>query len=180
LDQARRAGIVEFLYKPLRPAKLACCLESIFADPKAAKGKDEPGLEPLNAEAVERRPRILVAEDNAVNQRVARRMLERLGYDVDIAENGRRALDALDAVAYDAVLMDCSMPEMDGFEATREIRRIHGTRTVIIAMTAGALADDEERCRLAGMDDYLTKPVNIETLRIALERWIPLVPLGIA
>jgi signal transduction histidine kinase/CheY-like chemotaxis protein len=180
LDEAKRAGIEEFLYKPLRPAKLACCLENVFAGPKAAKGKEVPDDDPLNAVAAGRRPRILVAEDNPVNQRVARRMLERLGYDVDIAENGRRAIDALNALAYDAVLMDCSMPEMDGFEATREIRRSHGTKTVIIAMTAGALADDEERCRLAGMDDYLTKPVNIETLRIILERWIPLAPFGIA
>lgn len=180
-EQARLAGVADFLYKPLRPAKLAACLERVFAvaavNPGADRGSDpgadEPKAEVPKAVPLARRARILVAEDNSVNQRVAQRMLERLGYDVDIAENGRRAVDALTTQRYDAILMDCSMPEMNGFEATREIRQRHGTKTVIIAMTASALPDDAELCRRAGMDDYLTKPVNTERLRTVLERWIP-------
>ena len=176
-EQARLAGVADFLYKPLRPAKLAACLERVFAAPSVNAGCDpsagEPKIEVPEAVPPSRRARILVAEDNPVNQRVAQRMLERLGYDVDIAENGRRAVDALTTQRYDAILMDCSMPEMNGFDATREIRRRHGTKTVIIAMTASVLPDDADLCRRAGMDDYLTKPMDTQRLRTVLERWIP-------
>lgn len=173
LDEARRAGISDFLYKPLRPAKLAACLDNVLATPMLLP--DEPAInpEPPELDRPGWRARVLVAEDNTVNQRVAQRMLERLGYQVDIAENGRRAVEAVSLTEYDAILMDCSMPEMDGFQATREIRQHHGSKTVIIAMTAGAMAEDEQRCRNAGMDDYLAKPVNTEMLRQALEHWIP-------
>ncbi len=176
-EQARLAGVADFLYKPLRPAKLAACLERVFAAPSVNAGgdpsADESKIEIPEAVPPSRRARILVAEDNPVNQRVAQRMLERLGYDVDIAENGRRAVDALTTQRYDAILMDCSMPEMNGFDATREIRRRHGTKTVIIAMTASVLPDDADLCRRAGMDDYLTKPMDTQRLRTVLERWIP-------
>ena len=176
-EQARQDGISDFLYKPLRPARVAACLERVFGasavNPGADPGADQQKVNLPKAAPQARRARILVAEDNAVNQRVAQRMLERLGYDVDIAENGRRAVDAMNEQPYDAILMDCSMPEMNGFDATREIRQRHGTKIVIIAMTASALPDDAELCRRAGMDDYLTKPVNTERLRNVLERWIP-------
>ena len=176
-EQARLAGIADFLYNPLRPAKLAACLDRAFTVPTGNSDSVttvcEPIVEAIQALPPLRRARILVAEDNPVNQRVAQRMLERLGYDVDIAENGRRAVEALSTQDYDAILMDCSMPEMNGFDATREIRQRHGTKTVIIAMTASALPDDAELCRRAGMDDYLTKPVDTQRLRTVLERWIP-------
>ena len=176
-EQARLAGVADFLYKPLRLAKLAACLERVFAAPSVNAGCDpsagEPKIEVPEAVPPSRRARILVAEDNPVNQRVAQRMLERLGYDVDIAENGRRAVDALTTQRYDAILMDCSMPEVNGFDATREIRQRHGTKTVIIAMTASVLPDDADLCRRAGMDDYLTKPMDTLRLRTVLERWIP-------
>jgi PAS domain S-box-containing protein len=119
--------------------------------------------------------RILVVDDNPVNQRVAVRMLERRGYQVDVANNGVEAVAAVAHTAYDAVLMDRQMPEMDGFEATRMIRIREGPNrhTVIIAMTAGAMIGDEEECLAAGMDAYLSKPVQSATLVAMIDRWIP-------
>jgi CheY-like chemotaxis protein len=118
---------------------------------------------------------VLVAEDNPVNQRVAVRMLERLGLQADVAKDGLAAIRCLARRSYDLVLMDCQMPELDGFEATAEIRATEapGQRTTIIAMTASAMHGDRERCLAAGMDDYVAKPVRIDELRVVLERWLP-------
>lgn len=122
---------------------------------------------------VDRLP-ILIAEDNLINQKVIERMVQKIGYRVDLVGNGREAIEALASVAYGLVFMDCQMPEMDGFEACREIRRLDvGTRIPIIAITANAMKGDRERCLAAGMDDYVSKPFKQDDLRAVIERWMP-------
>ena len=120
-------------------------------------------------------PTVLVVEDSPVNQVVAVRTLERLGCECDVAADGREALEALSQRRYDAVMMDCQMPGMDGYEATAQLRRREagGRRTPVIAMTAHAMKGDAERCLAAGMDDYVAKPMRRELLLAALRRWIP-------
>ncbi|HTD78444.1 MAG TPA: ATP-binding protein, partial [Chloroflexota bacterium] len=159
---------------------------TILFDAASSKG-DPEAAEPLpgwlssepsarwprfEAAALPSTPRILVVEDNPINQQVASGWLQRLGCRADVAANGFEALDALYRIAYSAVLMDCQMPEMDGYQATAEIRRREGSgrRTPIIAMTANAMQGDRERCLAAGMDDYIAKPVRIEDLECVLRR----------
>jgi CheY-like chemotaxis protein len=119
--------------------------------------------------------RVLLVEDNAVNQKVAARMLERVGLRPDVAANGREAVAMFEMAWYDIILMDCQMPEMDGYAAAETIRRLeHGPRRVaIIAMTAEAIGDARDRCLAAGMDDYIAKPVKLESLTESLRKWAP-------
>src|SRR5262249_19440169 len=120
--------------------------------------------------------RILLAEDNAINQKVALCLLERLGYGADVVGDGRQALARLDHAAYDVVLMDVQMPEMDGLEASRAIcaRWAANERPRIIAMTAEAMQGDRDKCLAAGMDDYIVKPVTLDRLAVALAKCRPL------
>jgi hypothetical protein len=115
-------------------------------------------------------PRILIVDDALINRLVSGRMLAHLGYEVTSVESGALALDALDATAFSLILTDCYMPDMDGFQLTQEIRR-HDPRVPIIAMTADVLEETRERCLACGMDDYLTKPLQLEQLEQALARW---------
>jgi PAS domain S-box-containing protein len=182
-EAARNAGISAYLEKPVRQSQLYACLVAVLAD-SAAQEPVVPGLVTRHSlrevAAVPLAPsalsslRILVADDLAVNRTVATIQLRRLGHQADCVANGTEAVAALDARSYDLVLMDCQMPEMDGFEATGEIRRREGARkhTTIIAMTASALAGDREKCLAAGMDDYIPKPVKAEALKQMLERWV--------
>jgi two-component system sensor histidine kinase/response regulator len=167
-------GVDIELVKPVRPSQLFDVLQSLMAS-RPGHTKRRINREGSGPPAMRHRwARILVAEDNAANLKVAVRMVERLGYRADVAGNGTEALHALDRVPYDAVLMDCQMPEMDGYEATREIRKAeqNGRHVPIIAMTASAMAGDRERCLAAGMDDYISKPVKLHIVAAVLERWL--------
>jgi CheY-like chemotaxis protein len=125
------------------------------------------------ATGIKKAGRVLVVEDNVVNQRIALKLLSRLGYSGDVVSNGRDAVTAVLRASYSAILMDCQMPEMDGFEATGEIRNLDHDkgRVPIIALTANAMKGDRERCLAAGMDDYLSKPIDLRRLDEALGRW---------
>lgn len=162
------------LTKPVLPALLKDRLISLLTPLQSSLDLDPNGA--AAAEKVDSRTltsHVLVVEDNVVNQLVARRMLERMGCCVDVAENGREALARLAATPYDLVLMDCQMPVMDGYEATMEVRTLKDDRALvpIIAMTAHSMNGDRERCLQAGMDDYVSKPVDRASLRKAVERW---------
>ncbi len=133
-----------------------------LVDPKSASSKRRPDC------------RVLVVEDNLVNQKVAMRMIEKLGYSVQVVADGKAALDAMDKEAFDLILMDCQMPVMDGYAATEEIRRREGEErhTPIVALTAHAIAENRKRCLEIGMDDFVTKPVTADQLERVLENWI--------
>jgi PAS domain S-box-containing protein len=176
-EAAKWAGVSAYLTKPLRHCQLQNCLSTVMGggderhrsiDMASAIGHSQEDAT-MRAHA-----RVLVAEDNIVNQKVAVRMLEKLGYRVDVAANGLEAVEAVSRITYAAILMDCQMPEMDGYAATAEIRRREGVRQVpIIAMTANAVQGDREKCLAAQMDDYIAKPVRVAELEAVLQRWIP-------
>jgi CheY-like chemotaxis protein len=171
-EALRHAGIQLRLTKPVKPAQLYEALTSLLAGAAAPRLPSRPA-----AEVSPKSARILVAEDNPVNQRVILLQLQRLGYAADAVGNGLEALDALERIDYDIVLMDCQMPEMDGYEAARRIRSREASRahTPIVAMTAHALAGDREKCLESGMDDYITKPVKVPELSATLARWCEIV-----
>jgi signal transduction histidine kinase/DNA-binding response OmpR family regulator len=188
-EKATQAGIAAYLTKPVHRAQLYDCL-SLIVDRPATSAADTQAVGPasrpadvlvtrhvLKEIASAARPRILVAEDNSVNQKVAVAQLDKLGYRADVVANGLEAVEAVARIRYALVLMDCQMPEMDGWEATALIRKGEGEhpsrRLPIIAMTANAMLGDREKCLEAGMDEYLSKPVKQEALGAMLARWIP-------
>ena len=116
--------------------------------------------------------RILMAEDNAINQRVGKLILQRAGFQIDLASDGNEAIAAHSSDPYDLILMDCQMPSMDGFEASRRIRRLEQKQPVIIAVTANALVGEREKCLEAGMNDYLSKPFQAEQLVSVVKKWL--------
>jgi PAS domain S-box-containing protein len=181
-DAARLAalGFAGFLTKPLRQSEFRECLAQVLGKGVPPTTMDAPAPRLITrhtmSEAAQRRARILLAEDNPTNQLVALMILEKLGYRADAVANGQEALSALRSIPYDLVLIDCQMPVMDGFEATRQIRNprsaVRNHRVPVIAMTAHAIKGDRERCLDAGMDDYLTKPVRPADLAATLARWL--------
>jgi len=174
VEQARAVGVNRRLTKPLRQTQLLDCVRTLLRAPAPARRPEAPTLRVpeakprLDAATV----RILVAEDNPVNQRLVCKQLGKLGLRPDVVANGREAVEAMQRSPYDIVLMDCRMPEMSGLEATTAIRAAEAghRRSQIIAMTANALERDRRRCLETGMDDYLAKPLHLEDLRDALER----------
>ncbi|MBE2295044.1 MAG: response regulator [Phycisphaerales bacterium] len=179
-DAARfqRIGFAGYFTKPVRQSHLRECLAMIRGRATQARelATDKLITRYLIAETAHRRVRILLAEDNMVNQRVALAILKKLGYRADAVANGKEVLVALQNIPYDLVLMDCQMPEMDGYEATRLIRATSSgvlrPTVPIVAMTANAMKGDRERCLEAGMDDYISKPVQPHDLANTLERWL--------
>ena len=186
-QELRNTGIVAYLVKPVKQSHLFDCLmnaigqtaaETFFVH-RAASLPVSTSLEPTPHRE---RPRILLAEDNIINQKVALGQLQKLGYAADAVANGLEVLAALQRLSYDIILMDCHMPQLDGYEATQAIRkqeesldqsRFPKSPVHIIAITANAMQGDAEKCFAVGMNDYLSKPMGLPDLRTALERWRP-------
>jgi two-component system sensor histidine kinase/response regulator len=168
------AGAAVYLTMPVRRAFLHDRLVEIVEPGHLRDPEDMVGDQPSTEQTKTSRPLILVVEDNPVNQEVAVRLLENMGFRADVAANGREAVEAVFREPHAAILMDCQMPEMDGYEATRRIREMAGaaSKTPIIAITAEAMERDEKRARAAGMDDYLSKPVQWEQLAAVVDRWV--------
>jgi CheY-like chemotaxis protein len=173
------AGVEGHLAKPIKQARLQEALGALFHRQESAGEADAGPPDLRERKTGEALPlRILLAEDNPVNQKVALLQLRNLGYAADVATDGARVLEMLREATYDVILMDCQMPVMDGLAATREIRRSHSHPVRIIAMTANAMAEDRQRCLEAGMDDFLSKPVRAADLGRVLQDCKP--PAGVA
>jgi two-component system sensor histidine kinase/response regulator len=166
-------GFSSYLTKPVREAALAEHIAKAISN-----GKTEIDMRKVShvEQTDMHRPRILMAEDNLVNQNVTRHMLEKMGYDVEVVSHGGEAVEALGNSSFDAVLMDCQMPKVDGYTATRNWRQQEpdGQHVPIIAITAHAMQGDADKCFDAGMDAYLSKPVAWEDLEAMMRRWAPL------
>jgi len=205
---AQEAGFAAYLNKPIRKAQLRACLEMVLGLAQAQGEESATNLitqhtlkETAKETAAPIPARILVADDHTVNQQLAVLMLERLGHRVDVVANGQEAVEAVTTKAYNLVFMDCQMPEMDGYEATREIREREGKKVSeelgvrskvqegsslntpdssfltpyhipIVAMTANAMKGDRQKCLDTGMDDYVVKPIKTEELQMVLTRWL--------
>jgi len=164
------------VYKPIRPAQLLDALYRAM-NIQLQREKKAPFAPSLDGDLARRLPlRLLLADDNLINQKVGLSVLYKLGYRADVANNGIEVLKALEQKAYDILFLDVQMPEMDGLEAARQIcqRWSADKRPRVIAMTGNALMGDREKCLQAGMDDYISKPVRIAELQAALERWGPM------
>jgi CheY-like chemotaxis protein len=174
-DRCLAAGMDGYLSKPVKPEKFR---EALFLISKKQEGTRVDHTLPEEAQRTvpPHAIRILLVDDNLINQQVAQGKLRTLGYEPDVASNGIEAVTALEQREYDLVLMDCHMPEMDGFAATGVIRdpgsHVINHRIPIIAMTANDMKSDRERCLAAGMDDFLTKPVKVDALAAVVEKWV--------
>jgi CheY-like chemotaxis protein len=172
---AQAVGAAGAIMKPFRPAPLLETLVRALTG-AAAQDKRAPAASPFGDTLASRLPlRLLLADDNAVNQKVASMLLLRLGYRADVAGNGVEVMRALQSKTYDLIFLDVQMPEMDGYETARRVTEqwaaTPAARPRMIAMTGNAMQGDRERCLEAGMDDYISKPVRVDELRDMLERW---------
>ena len=170
--QAREAHFSAYLSKPVRESQLLQCINEVLQ-----LRQDDPSLITIHSLAEREaasRPRVLLAEDNPVNQKVAVLILEKLNCRVDVASNGKEAVQALQDFHYDIVFMDCQMPEMDGYDATRAIRSMGVPRAdvPVVALTANAFKEDQDLCFAAGMSDFLSKPVTAGGLEAVLKKWL--------
>ena len=179
IEDMQKSGIEACVLKPVKPSRLYNRLANVMAGHVSSAPIFEKTERPTRtAEPETTKPeatpaRILLAEDNVINQKVALGLLQNIGYRADIATNGLAVLEALDKKSYDLILMDCQMPELDGYETTQRIRARGGEGPRIVAMTANAMRGESEKCIAAGMDDYLSKPVRLEALREMIQRWLP-------
>jgi CheY-like chemotaxis protein len=173
-------GFSGYLRKPIQSSTLYDTLAEVLKAPCTGDSAPPSPLVTRHTLSEQKRlrsgrqSRVLLAEDNQVNQRIALRLLEKLGLRADAVMNGREAVAAMTATEYDLVLMDCQMPEMDGFEAAAIVRNRerNGRHTPICALTANAMEGDRERCLAAGMDDYVSKPIGLEQLQRVIDRWV--------
>jgi CheY-like chemotaxis protein len=170
-------GFAGYLLKPVTQRDLIDCLMIVLGartEPARLAAQPIVTRHGLRMQRTSETHRILLVEDNVVNQKVACRLLEKLGYRVDVAGDGAAAVKAWESGKYDLILMDCQMPEMDGYEASRKIRRLErdGQRIPIVALTAHAMKGADAECTAAGMDDFLTKPVDRVQLRERLDHWL--------
>ena len=186
IQRALKIGFAAYLVKPVKPSRLLDTIMTILGT-QMEQEKSEVRSQELKLKNHENNSnyhspgspklRILLAEDNLVNQKVALKQLQSLGYSADVAGNGKEVLQLLEKIPYDLILMDCQMPVLDGFETTKEIHRwqessfASSRRPVVVAMTANAMKEDQQMCLDAGMDDYLSKPVTKQKLAAALQRW---------
>jgi CheY-like chemotaxis protein len=176
-EHYRELGFDAYLIRPFKQSTLYDCLKIVAGKAESVGNDDSMKIITQHTinEDHKKRASILVVEDNLINQKIAVRILDKkLGYHADVASNGREAIDLLNRLDYDLVLMDCQMPEIDGYEATRTIRDVNSTvrnhRIPIVAMTANAMKGDREKCLESGMDDYVTKPINVQELADTIER----------
>jgi len=174
----KEIGFSAYLTKPIKQSQLFDCLVMVLGKPPDGTEEGEkPRLVTRHTLAEARHEaRILLVEDNVVNQKFALLLLEKSGYRADAVGNGKEAVKALETDAYDLVLMDVQMPEMDGYEATEVIRdpqsKVRNHDVPIIALTAHAMKGDRERCIEAGMDDYISKPIRAQNLAVVIERFL--------
>ncbi len=178
-EHFRKLGFAAYLVKPIKQSQLFDCLSIVTGE--SANGEKDASRQIITRHSMsedhKQRVRILLADDNLINQKVALKILEKkLGYSADTVTNGKEVLETLERMDYDLVLMDCQMPEMDGYETTRSIRdgssRVRNHDIPIIAMTANALKGDREKCLKAGMNDYVSKPIDIRELNDTMQRYL--------
>jgi CheY-like chemotaxis protein len=174
-ERLDRCNLHATLQKPVRQSSLLRAMQSLWAPPEEAEAQAvsdaDESPKPVTPPAL-----ILVAEDNLINQKLALRLLQKLGHRATVVANGQEAIDALAGTPFDLVLIDCQMPVMDGYQATRRIREmeaISGRHLPVIALTANVLTEEREHCRAAGMDDYLSKPVRLAELAAKIDQWSP-------